>query len=182
MIGRNKKRHRTIEIADPDLGCSCVEVERAFLVYLGLHVRWRHDLDADFWCASKKDGFLFNLRTLLPEPCNVGCLYSIRGRNGAFGKGRAVREQALEESGQSSLATRVASCGWRTHENVAVPISLDSVGEFGEFWVSHELAPTGEIEAGLRLQIGELDGDRHEVKKSMNSPRKQREFRAPEEL
>ena len=56
---------------------------------------------------------------------------------------------------------------------MSVPIGLDPVGKPGELRVSHELAPTGEVEVGLRLEIGELNGDGHELTKSMKAPRKQ---------
>jgi hypothetical protein len=56
---------------------------------------------------------------------------------------------------------------------MSVPIGLDPVGKPGELRVSHELAPTGEVEAGLRLEIGKLNGDGHELTKSMKAPRKQ---------
>jgi hypothetical protein len=173
MIRTKKKSHRTVEVADPDFGGAGVEIERAFFVDLGWGVRWRKDLDADFRCASEKDGFLVNLRTFLPEPRNVGRLDSIGSRNGAFGERRAVGEQALEESGDSRLAARVPSSGRWTHDDMSMPIGLDPVGEPGELRISHELAPTGEVEAGLRLEIGKLNGDGHELTKSMKAPRKQ---------
>ena len=40
--------------------------------------------------------------------------------------------------------------------------------------IGEDFGPTGEIEPGLRLKIGELDGDRHEVKESMKAANKQR--------
>jgi hypothetical protein len=174
MIRTKKKSHRTVEVADPDFSGAGVEIECPFFVDLGWGVRWRKDLYADFRCVSKKDGFLVNLRSLLPEPCNVGRLDSIGGRNGALGERRAVREQALEESGDSGLAARVTSGGRWTHDYMSMPIGLEPVREPGELRVSHELAPTREVEAGLRIEIGELNGDGHEVTKSMKAPRKQR--------
>ena len=174
MIWIKEKSDRTVEVANPDFRGAGVEIERTFFVDLGWCVRWRKDLDADFRCASEKDGFLVDLRTLLPEPGNVGCLDSIGSRNGAFGERRAVGEQAIEESGDSSLPSRVTSSGRWTHNDMSVPIGLDPVGKPGELRVSHELAPTGNVEVGLRLQIGELNGDGHEVTKSMKASRKQR--------
>jgi hypothetical protein len=51
---------------------------------------------------------------------------------------------------------------------MSVPIGLDSIGEPGEFRVSHEVAPTGKVEAGLRLEIGELNGDAHRQRYARN--------------
>jgi len=44
---------------------------------------------------------------------------------------------------------------------MSVPIGLDPVGEPDELRISNESAPTGEVEDGLRLEIGELNGDGH---------------------
>ena len=92
MIWIKKKGDRTVEVANPDFRGAGVEIERTFFVDLGWGVRWRKDLDADFGCMSEKDGFLVNLRALLPEPRNIGRLDSIGSRNGAFGERRAVGE------------------------------------------------------------------------------------------
>jgi len=92
MIRTNKKGHRSIEVADPNLGRTGVEVQGAFFVDLGWSVRWGKDFDTDFGCVSEKIWILVYLGTLLSEPRNVGCLDSIGGRNGAFGERRAVGE------------------------------------------------------------------------------------------
>jgi len=57
---------------------------------------------------------------------------------------------------------------------MSVPIGLHTVWKPGELRISQEFGPASEVEAGLRLEIRELNGDRHEVKMSMKSPRKQR--------
>ena len=160
-IWTNKIGHRSIEVADPNLGRAGVEVQGAFFVDLGWGVRWGKDFDTDFGCVSEKNRILVYLGTLVSEPRDVSCLDSIGGRNGAFGERRAVREQAFEETGDPGLAARVTSSGGRTHDDMSVAIRLDPVGEPGEFRVSHELTPTGEVEGGLQLEIGKLNGDRH---------------------
>jgi len=92
MIRTNKKGHRSIEVADPNLGRAGVGVQGAFFVDLGWGVRWGKDFDTDFGCVSEKIWILVYLGTILSEPRNVGCLDSIGGRNGAFGERRAVGE------------------------------------------------------------------------------------------
>ena len=154
MIRTNKKSDRSVEVADPDFGGAGVEVKSAFFVDLGWGVRWGKDFDTDFGCTSEKNRILVYLGALVSEPRNVGCLDSIGGRNGAFGERRAVGEQALKKTRDSGLAARVTSSGRWTHDDMSVPIRLDPVGELGELRISHELAPTGEIEAGLRFEIG----------------------------
>jgi len=172
MIAARKERHGTVEVADPDLGGAGVEVEGTFFVDLGWGVRWGKDFDTDFGCASEKDRILAYLGALVSEPRNVGCLDSIGGRNGAFGERRAVGEQALEESGDSGLAAGVTSSGRWTHDDMSVPIGLDAVGEPGELRVSQDLGPTSQVKPGLRLEIGELNGDRHRQRYARNGKRR----------
>jgi hypothetical protein len=173
MINARIERHRPFEVADPNLDGAGIEIESAFFVDLSWGVGRGKNLHADFWCASEKNGFLFDLRALLAEPRYIGCLDSIGGRNGAFGEGRAAGEQALKESGNPSLTTRVTSSRRWTHDDMSVPVGLNPIGELGELLVSHELAPAREVEACLGLEIGQLNGDRHELIKSMQVLRKQ---------
>ena len=173
MIRTNKKSDRSVEVADPDFGGAGVEVESAFFVDLGWGVRWGKDFDTDFGCTSEKNRILVYLGALVSEPRNVGCLDSIGGRNGAFGERRAVGEQALKKTRDSGLAARVTRSGRWTHDDMSVPIRLDPVGELGELRISHELAPTGEVEGGLRLEIGELNGDGHWQRYARNGKRRQ---------
>jgi len=161
MIRTNKKSHRTVEVADPDFGGTGVEVEDAFFVDLGWGVRWGKDFDADFWCASKYDGSVVKLWTVACEPGEVEALHPIRGGKRAFGKWPAPREEPQQQNKHLALTVGVEKPRRRSHKNMSVPIRLDPVGEPGEFRVSHELTPTGEVEGGLQLEIGKLNGDRH---------------------
>jgi hypothetical protein len=68
----------------------------------------------------------------------------------------------------------VGESGRGTHNDMPVPIGLHTVWKPGELRISQEFGPASEVEAGLRLEIRELNGDRHEVKMSIKSPRKQR--------
>ena len=149
MTSARKERHGAVEVADPDLGGTGIEKECAFFVDLGRGVRRRKNLDADFRCAIEKDRILLNLGAFVSEPCNIGSLDSIGGRNGAFSEGDALRQQLCEDSGDSSLAAGVTSSGRWTHDDVSVPIGLDPIGELGELRVSHELAPPGKVETCL---------------------------------
>jgi hypothetical protein len=47
MIGTDEKRNRPVEIAYPNLGGTCVEIERAFFVDLGGGIGRRKNLDAN---------------------------------------------------------------------------------------------------------------------------------------
>jgi hypothetical protein len=53
MIGTDKKRHRTIEITDPDFGGAGVEVEGEPLLDIRGSVEAAYDFDADLGRARK---------------------------------------------------------------------------------------------------------------------------------
>jgi hypothetical protein len=51
---------------------------------------------------------------------------------------------------------------WRgSHEDMSVSIGLDAVRELCHPRICREFGPTGQVELGLRLEIGQLDRDRH---------------------
>ena len=47
MIGTDEKRNRSVEVAYPNLGGACIEIERAFFVDLGRGIGRRENLDAN---------------------------------------------------------------------------------------------------------------------------------------
>jgi len=60
MVGTNKKGHRTVEVADPDLGGAGVEIESAFFVHLALGIRRGKDFDTDL--KGKRLRYRFRVR------------------------------------------------------------------------------------------------------------------------
>jgi len=80
MIETNEKRHRTIEVADPDFGSASVEVEGAFFVDLALGVRRGKHFDTDFGRAREDKGSLAEFDATVGEPSEVNGLEAIRGR------------------------------------------------------------------------------------------------------
>ena len=161
MINARIERHGAVEVADPNLDCACVEIESAFFVDLALGVRRGKDLDADLWSPDKSDRLLADLRPVVVEPCDVNGLDSIGGRDRALWESLTVRHERVEEADDVVLTAGMTE-GWRwSHEDMPVPIGLDPVREPGQFRIGHDLGPASEIEAGLRLEIRELDRDRH---------------------
>jgi hypothetical protein len=161
MIRTKKKRHGTVEVADPDFGGAGVEVESAFFVDLGCGVRWGKDFDTDFRGTSEKNRILVYLGALVSEPRNVGCLDPIGGRNGAFGESTTVGEEGLQQVGDLALAVGVGE-SWRwTHDDVSVSIGFDPIGEFGQSRIGQDFGPPGKVKRGLSLEIWKLDGDGH---------------------
>ena len=137
MIRTKKKRHGTVEVADPDLGGVGVEVERAFLA---------------------------NLEELGPatvEPHEVNGFDTVRGGKRAFHESTTVGEEGLQQVGYLPLAIGVGE-SWRwTHDDVSVSIGFDPIGEFGQARIGQDFGPPGNVKRGLSLEIWKLDGDGH---------------------
>ena len=162
MIMRpDKKRDRAVEVADPNLGGASVEIESAFFVDLGRGVGRGHDLDANIRRTGEEEGIDENFRPMRSEPGDIDGLYAASGRNRTFRNGKTLRKQIGEERGDGRLAAPMTK-SWRgTHEDVAILIGLDAIGELPKFRVSQDLSPTGQVERGLRLKVRKLDSDRH---------------------
>ena len=174
MIGARKESHEAVEFADPDLGGAGVEVEGAFFVDLGGGIRWGKDFDADLWRASQCEGSLDQLGPATVEPHEINGFDTVSGGKRAFGKSTTVGEEGVQQVGDLTLAVGVGE-SWRwTHDDVSVSIGFDAVGEFGQVRIGQDFGPPGNVKRGLSLEIWELDGDGHEVTKSMKVPRKQR--------
>jgi hypothetical protein len=174
MINARKERHRAVEVADPDLGGAGVEVEGAFFVDLGWGVRWGKDLDADLGRESECEGSLEQLWPATVEPHEVNGFDTVSGGKRTFGKSTTIGEEGVQQVGDPALAVGVGE-SWRwTHDDVSVSIGFDSIGEFGQVRIGQDFGPPGNVKRGLSLEIWELDGDGHEVTKSMKVPRKQR--------
>ena len=52
-------------------------------------------------------------------------------------------------------------CGWKTHEDVSVPVGFDPVRQAGEISIREQFAPALEIERGLSFGGMEVDRQRH---------------------
>ena len=161
MINVRKKRHGAIEVADPKLGGAGVEIERAFFVDLALGIRRGKNLDADLWSPHKNDRVLADLRPVVLEPGDVNDLDAICGRDSTFRGRLTVRQERMQEADDVVLTARMTEGRRWSHEYMPVPIGLDPIREPGQPWISHDLGPASEIEAGLRLEIRELDHDSH---------------------
>ena len=161
MIGTNKKGHRTIEVADPDLGGTGVEIESAFFVYFALGVGRRKHFDTDFGCAREDKGSLPELGSTSGEPSQVNGLDAISSREWTLCQSAAVRKEIFEQVGNVPLALRVRKA-WRwSHEDMAVAIGLDAVRQLRQARISRDFRPTIQVEPGLRFEIRKLDHDRH---------------------
>ena len=149
MMHARKERHRAVEVADPNLGGAGVEIEGAFFVDLRCGVGRGKHLDTDFWCASEDEGSVPEFSSALGEPSQVNGLNSIGSRERTLCQNAAIRQEIFEEVGNVSLAIGVNETGWGSHDDTAVPISLDPVRECGESWIRQDFRPAREVEPAL---------------------------------
>jgi hypothetical protein len=161
MIRTDKKRHRAIEIADPDFGGTGVEVEDAFFVDFALGVGRRKHFDTDFRRRCEDKGALTELDTAADKPNQVRGFDSVGGGYRALGQSAAVRKKIFQKITDLALPIGVDKTWRRSHEDVSVSIGLDAVRKLRQARVRHDFCPTVQIESGLRLEIRKLDRDRH---------------------
>jgi hypothetical protein len=161
MINARKEGHGSIEVADPDLGCAGVEIERPFFVHLALGVRRGKHFDTDFGCAREDKGSLPEFGSIPGEPSQVNGLDAISSREWTLCQSAAVRKKIFEQVCNVPLPVRVRKTWRRSHEDMSVAIGLEAVRELRQAWISHDFRPTIQVDSGLRLEIRELDRDRH---------------------
>ena len=161
MIRTKKKRHGTVEVADPDLGGAGVEVERAFLVNLGGGIRWGKDFDADLWRASEYEGSLDELGPATVEPHEVNGFDTVSGGKRAFGR---VRPLGRRDFNRSAIwpwrSAWVKAGGGLMMMCPCRSVSIRS-GSLARSRIGQDFGPPGNVKRGLSLEIWKLDGDGH---------------------
>src|SRR5206468_2154034 len=93
------------------------------------------------------------------EPSDIDGFDSGSGGNGAFREDIAVREELLQEGTDPDLAVPMKGSWRRSHKEVTVLVGLNAIGELRELGIGQDLGPTSQVEPGLRLEIGQLNGD-----------------------
>ena len=162
MIRSREECEGAIAVADPDLCGPGIEIEDAFFGDLGCGIGGGEYLDANLRGAGEKGNFLTDLVPTGIKPTYIYSLDPVSGRNRALGQCLTLRSKLNQQTNNLTLAFRMAKTGWGSHEDMAVAISLDAIGELGELRVAENLSPTSQVELGLRSEIWKLDGDRHE--------------------
>jgi hypothetical protein len=144
MINARKERHRSVEVADPDLGSAGGEIEGAFFVDLGWGVRSGKDFDANRrsgrkrgCCVSDKPAFLS-----LGEQDDVGDPdLAVASKDGLLNRGELAGVKMVEEIGNStSSLAMVEARGWR-HDELACPIDFEAFRPIGEGWIAADFEP-----------------------------------------
>jgi len=170
---RTKEGNRTVQSANPDLGCAGIEIEGAFFVDFGGGIGGGKNLNADLGRAFEKDEPREVLCPTRSEPGDIDGLDTGGGGNGAFREDISGREELLQEGADPDLAVSVKRSWRRSHKEVTVLIGLDAIGELSELRVGQDLGPTSQVELGLRSEIRKLNGDRHGTK--IHQKRKKRD-------
>jgi hypothetical protein len=161
MIRTDKKGNRSVEVANPDLGCAGVEIEGAFFVDLGYGIRRRKDLDANVGRVEKHGWVLTKFGPLRSEPGDIDGSDSGGGGNRALGNAFPRREQLKEQSSYLDLPTAMSRSGWGTHEDAAVLIGLDAIWELSKLRISQDLGPASLVKPGLSREVRKLNSDWH---------------------
>ena len=156
MIGTNKKGHRAIEVAGPDLGGAGVEIESAFFVDLGRGIRSGKDLYTNRRSTGKRGRWINDQPTFLSngKQDDIGDSHlAIASKDSLLDCGEFAGVKLIEEIGNSaSSLAMVKARGWR-HDELAGSVNLEAFGTIGE----------GGIAANLEPPFGgrSLDRDRH---------------------
>jgi hypothetical protein len=180
LMRARKEGNRTVQSANPDFGCAGVEIEGAFFVDFGNGIGGGEDLDADLGSALEKGDLADILEALRRDPGNVNGFDAGGGGDGALRHGMAVWEKTAQQSSDMYLAFAVERSWRRAHEDVAMLVGLDAIGQLRQVRIGQDLGPLNQVEPGLRNEIRKLNGDRHrgkihqKRKKRMNSGSKRR--------
>jgi hypothetical protein len=161
MIRTDEKRKRAVEVADPDLPSAGVEIEGALFVDLGNGIGGGKNLDADLGSALEQGQLANILGARRGEPGNVDGFDAAGSGKRALRHNFAGGKQLVQKNADMDLALAMKRSWRRTHENVAMLIGLNAVGEPGEIRVGQNLGPTSQVNPGLRGEIREFDGDGH---------------------
>jgi len=161
MINANKKGHQIVEVAEPHFGRTGVEIQRALFVDFGSCVRRGKHLDTDFRGICEDKGSLVELGSTPGEPGNVDGLDTVSGRDRTLGQCVTIAKELVKKPDDPSLAIGVNETWWRGHDDAPVSIGLDPVRECGKSRICHDFRPARKVEPALRLEIRQLDRDRH---------------------
>src|SRR5205823_8971723 len=110
--------------------------------------------DGGFW-------FIVDFKPAWPEPSDVDGLDAISSRDRALCNDEALGKQVGQKIAQGKLPTPVAESRWGSHEDMSMSIGLDSIRQLRQPLICTEFSPASEVERRLRLEIRELDHDRH---------------------
>ena len=170
MVNARKKRHGTIQVTDPNLGGARVEIECAFFVDFASGIGGGKDFDTDLRGANEDGRFwlILDFKPVRAQPSHIDSLDAVSSRERALCNDETLRKQLGQKIAQGKLSAPVAESWQGSHEDMPVSIGLDSIRQLRQPGIRAEFSPTNQIKTGLRLEIRELDRDRHAGKIRQN--------------
>jgi hypothetical protein len=144
MIETNKKRHRTVEIADPDLGRAGVEIEGAFFINFSRRIGSGKDFDANGRstreggrCVSDEPVFLSgSQQDDIGDPDLTAASKDSLLHCGEFADVKLVEQISNSTSSLPMFESR----GWR-HDELAGSVDLKAFGQIGEDGIAADFKP-----------------------------------------
>ena len=146
--------------AKPNLLRARIDVQPAFLQDLRFGVAGREDFNADFRRARKADPIAQLTHAIWRSPGHIGGSYTVRRRDGALSQNATTRQKSSEQVTDFQLK---AAMTWRrrwAHDDVTVPVGLDSAFELCQFAVVEEFGPSPQIKGRLRFLLWQFDRQR----------------------
>jgi hypothetical protein len=160
-VRSHEKGNMAVEVANPYLDSTGVEVQSSLFVDFGPRIGRGNNLNTDFWCTLEEGETADVLGTLRGEPGNVDGLNAAGSGKRTPGECDAVRKKLAQQTGDMSLAPAMDRSRRRTHKDVAMLVTFNTMREFGECGISEYLGPTREIKLGLKFQVRQLNSDGH---------------------
>jgi hypothetical protein len=144
MIATNKERHRTVEVADPNLVRAGAEVEGAFFVDLCWGIRSGKDLDANRRSTGEGGGWISNQPAFLSlgEQDDIGDSdLAVASKDSLLDSCKFAGVKLVEEIGNSASSLPMFEArGWR-HDELAGGVDLEAFGPIGEGGICADLEP-----------------------------------------
>ena len=147
MIGTDKKRHRTFEVADPDFGCAGVEIESTFRIDLRGRVRWGTDLNTNRRGGGKRTGWISDQPAFLGgrKQDDIGDPnLAVASKDCLLDCSQFARVQLIEEIGNSASSLAMIEARWGGHDELADAVDLEAFGTIGECGIAADLEPASD--------------------------------------
>jgi conjugative transfer signal peptidase TraF len=144
MIGTNKKRHRAVEVADPNLVRAGVEVEGTFLVHLCWGIRSGKDLYANRRSTGEGGGWISNQPAFLGlgEQNDIGDSdLAVASKDSLLDSCKFAGVKLVEEIGNSASSLPMFEARRWRHDELAGGVDLEAFGPIGEGGICADLEP-----------------------------------------
>jgi len=144
MIGTNKKRHRALEVANPDLGGAGVEVERAFFRDLGCGARSEKDFDANRRSVRKERCWISDQPPFLSaaEQDNIGDSdLTIASKDGLLDCGQLAGVKVVQAVGNGASSLAMIEARRRRNNELPGRVDLKAFRPIGKSGIVANVKP-----------------------------------------